>query len=466
MSADTDGASDTTEAEPPIERWRALATRALKGEAMDTLTRLTEGGVARGPLFTAADRPERSARMTRRPAPDGRTFAWDVRGFVDGRSPDEVNRIALAELEGGATSLSVVLDPSGDQGLSAFTANDLAHALKGVWLNAAPISLAHRPNPSGEPQAMLTAAHALLDVWRDSDAPSGDIAGALNVDPIGLALGAPDTADPDPITNAIKAGFDLLERVVREHPKATVFFADGSMAHEMGGDDVQELAWMAACAAAYLRAGAQSDVMVDSLAPRIHVALAATPDVHVTIAKLRAARMIFARIVAGFGGSPAGHNPSIEARTSYRMLQSQDAWTNQIRTSCAVLGAGIGGADAIVTLPFTQTLGKATDQARRIARNQQLMALQEAHLGAVDDPAAGSYAHEALTDRLARAAWVTFQAIEASGGAIAYLFSGQLARDLDAAKNARHARLDAGEEVIVGVTQYAADDIPTPETAP
>jgi len=144
------------------------------------------------------------------------------------------------------------------------------------------------------------------------------------------------------------------------------------------------------------------------------VELTTNQDGHLSIVKLRAARRIYARIADSFG---VENEPlSLHTITSKRMMQSTDPWTNMLRVMSAGFGAVIGGADFITTRPFTDANGHATGFGHRIARNMQLMMMEESHLGQVQDAAYGSYFHERMTESLAQSAWTKFQQIESEGG--------------------------------------------------
>jgi methylmalonyl-CoA mutase len=192
--------------------------------------------------------------------------------------------------------------------------------------------------------------------------------------------------------------------------------------------------------------------MADAFA-RITLSLSADADYFATIAKLRAARAVWARIAAACGADTTAR---VEARSSRRMLTAKDAWTNMIRLTAAGFGAAVGGADSVVLGHFTDALGLPTEFARRQSRNTQLVLMEEAHIGRVADPAAGSGYVEALTEEIGRAAWTDFQAIESAGGAIAALNAGQISRQVAAALAARPS-----DPKIIGVTAFPpAKDTP------
>jgi methylmalonyl-CoA mutase len=204
---------------------------------------------------------------------------------------------------------------------------------------------------------------------------------------------------------------------------------------------------------------------MDDAFARVVLGLTADADYFASIAKLRAARVLWAKVTAACGAQAAA---SLEVRTSGRMLTQADPWTNLVRLTAAGFAAAVGGADAIVLGAFTDALGLPTDFARRQARNTQLVLMEEANLGRVADPAGGAWYLETLTSDLARAAWERFQAIEAAGGLAAALESGLIAREVTAGRETLKADIAEGRTKIVGVTHFrnaepAAVDV---ETAP
>jgi methylmalonyl-CoA mutase len=208
---------------------------------------------------------------------------------------------------------------------------------------------------------------------------------------------------------------------------------------------------------------------MDQAFARITLGLSAEADYFLTIAKLRAARLVWARLTGACGlDVPA----RIEARSSRRMLTRRDPWTNMLRLTAAGFGAAVGGADAVVLGTFTDALGRPSALARRQSRNTQLVLMEEAQIGRVADPAAGSGYVEALTDQIARAAWSAFQVTEGLGGLVSALTSGHVAAEVETTLQARQ---EAGEPAIVGVTAFPPTTeapveidsaLPRPVTAP
>jgi methylmalonyl-CoA mutase len=200
---------------------------------------------------------------------------------------------------------------------------------------------------------------------------------------------------------------------------------------------------------------------MDQALRAVMLGLAADQHVFISIAKLRAARDIWARFSAACGAPVPAR---IEARSSGRMLTRADGWTNLPRLACAGFAAAVGGADAIVLDAFTASLGPPTVLARRLSRDIQLILMEESHLGRVDDPAGGSWFVEALTDRLARDGWSAFQAIEARGGIIPALTSGFIAEEIAGVRGEREAAVKDGRAPILGVTLHAAPGQSPPQT--
>jgi methylmalonyl-CoA mutase len=248
--------------------------------------------------------------------------------------------------------------------------------------------------------------------------------------------------------------------------------ADGRIVHAAGGSEAQELAYALAVAVAYLRVLEASGVALDQARRMIFFRLAADADQFLTLAKFRALRKVWARVEEASGLDP---RPAfIAAETAYRMATKRDPWVNMLRATMAVFAAGLGGADSITVLPFTTALGLPDRFARRIARNTQLILLEEANLAKVADPAAGAGGIEDLTGQLCGAAWTLFQEIEAAGGAAAALEQGLIQRNVARVRAARAAAVAHRTDSFTGTSAFpdlheapvAVLDVPPVEVAP
>jgi methylmalonyl-CoA mutase len=228
--------------------------------------------------------------------------------------------------------------------------------------------------------------------------------------------------------------------------------ADGRLIHNAGGSEAQELAYTLAVAVEYLRALETQGIALDAARAMLYFRLAADANQFLTMAKFRALRTLWARVEDACGLVPAP--PFVAAETAWRMMTRRDPYVNILRATVAVVGAGLGGADAITVLPFTLALGLPDRFARRIARNTQLVLLEESNLAKVADPAAGAGGIEDLTDKLCRAAWAAFQEIEAAGGAWAALQQGMIQNKVAAVRTAREAAVARRKDALTGTSDF------------
>ncbi|HLZ73557.1 methylmalonyl-CoA mutase family protein [Phenylobacterium sp.] len=407
--------------------WRALVDKTLGEAPFSSLEKATVEGLTIEPLYAPAAQSQAPARAV----PADR--AWEVAALTAHPDAARANAEILADLRGGAASAVIRIDPTAKAGVAVGSAGDLARVLEGVILEFAPVAL---------DAGFLGPAAA---DWLGAAAKASPTALVrFHLDP--LSAYAEAGASPGPIEAHLISAANVAARLAETYPQAQLFLASGRVVHEAGGGEAGEIAFAAASAIAYAKALVRAGLPMADAFGRITLGLSADADYFTTIAKLRAARAVWARIAAACEADPTAR---IEARSSRRMLTAKDAWTNMIRLTAAGFGAAVGGADTVILGNFTDALGLPTEFARRQSRNAQLVLMEEAHIGRVTDPAAGSGYVEALTDQMARAAWAQVQAIEVSGGLIPALSSGHIAKGLAAALAARPA-----DPKIVGVTAF------------
>jgi len=207
-----------------------------------------------------------------------------------------------------------------------------------------------------------------------------------------------------------------------------------------------------ATAVAYLRAQEAAGHDLDSARDRIAVLLAADADEFVTVAKFRAVRRLWARVEQACGLDPKPLR--VHAETAWRMMTKRDPFVNILRTGMAAAAAGMGGADSVAVLPYTQALGLPDAFARRVGRNSQIVLIEESHLARVSDPAAGAGGFEALTAQIAEAGWAAFQTIEAEGGIVASLSVGKLQRRIELTREARSKAVATRREALTGASEF------------
>lgn len=363
--------------------WRALAAASIGEPNLDGLVSRSADDFPVGPIYVPGDRPSLP----------GRAGPWTIVQRWDGDDPDAAANAVRDDLAGGVGAIELVFATSPvarSVGLPA-SPGTLGRVLRHVPRGALRVTLdAGGETPRLATEA-LTARPAHLAVAFD---PSAGLASASATPPLDAAFDAI-------LTVSESAGAGALSFTAR--------IADGRPWHDAGATPARELAAVLAAFVAWLRHG-ESVSRLHAAAAMAEVAIVADQDQFMSIAKVRAMRLLLGRVLELAG--LADVRPSIHVETSSRLADPRDPDTGLIRLTSAVFAAGVGGADSITALPS----GASTDPfARRMARNVQLILAEESQLGRVADPGAGSGAIEALSDALAEAAWNGFRAIEAKG---------------------------------------------------
>ncbi|MEI7032227.1 methylmalonyl-CoA mutase family protein [Streptomyces pratensis] len=434
--------------DPSHDQWQSLVEGVLRksgkevsgSAAEEALSTTLEDGLTTRPLYTAHDSsPDTGfpgfAPFTRGSRPEGNAAGgWDVRQRHAHTDPARLNEAVLGDLENGATSLWLTVG-----GPTGVPAEALTRALDGVYLDLAPIAL-------DAPTDVEAAATALLRLYEERGVPRSEARGTLGVDPLGHEARTGTEAD---LTTAVRWARECEER----YPELRAIAVDALPYHEAGGSAAEELGLSLATAVAYLRALTGAGMSVEAACGQMEFRYAATADQFLTIAKLRAARRLWARVAEASGAPGAGAQRQ-HAVTSPVMMTRRDPWVNMLRCTLATLGAGVGGADCVTVLPFDHALGMPDAFARRIARNTSTILMEESHLARVIDPAGGSWYVERLTDELATAAWAFFQETERAGRLPAALRSGMVAERLAATWAARSAELARRKEPVTGVSEF------------
>lgn len=396
---------------PAVDRaaWEARAASELGEEAPARLAGTTAEGLAKRVLGTAED-----------------SVAWTLAARAPGWR-------RLAAVEAGELDRAAEL-------LSA----DLASGADGVALPAAGAPLlAQLPLRR---RALRLEPHASPDAVRAAGA-TGAAAALAGYDPV--AALARDGEVPGGIGSALGRLGSLARSADATHPLGV----DAGVYHRAGAHAVQELAFLLAALAEVLRGAERGGLAAREVAARTALSFEVGRDVFGEIAKLRAARLVWAKLFVACGVERPGA-PWIHATTAWRALATREAWNNLLRATTQVFAAAVGGADSITCRPFDSAIGLPDELGRRLARNAQTILSREAHLGRVADPVAGSYAIERRAEDLARAAWRRFRAIEAAGGMVAALAAGTVRAELDASWSAWRARLADGVEHVLGVSLH------------
>lgn len=438
---------------PPLAQWRELVEASLKGRAPDeALSTTTCEGVTYRPLYTSADQLAATAPPPGAPpftrgavAPVDARPGWEIRQDLLHPDPAEVRAAAREEIAGGAQGLILRLDPTGARGVIAPTADALAECLAEVDLRAVPVGLEAGP-------FFAAAADALAQVWTRRGLRPQEARGSFLADPL----------SPLMVRGRLPVSLDTLlaelgalgVRCHADGPGVTAAKVSTCPAHNAGAGADQELGLALAAGLTYLRALTAAGLGLGDAARQLQFCFSTGGTFFLDMAKLRAARALWARVIEASGGAPADGAMTLHARTSVRMLSARDPWVNMLRATAGAFAAACGGADIVTVTPFDHVLGPADAFSRRIARNVPILLQEEAHLDWVADPAGGSWFVESLTEELCEGGWAFFQAIEAQGGLPAAVGSGWLRDRVGETWALRLQRLATRRDPVIGVSEF------------
>ena len=438
------------------EQWREAADKLLKGRPFDKvmLTPTLEDIVLQ-PMYRRQDieglphlgeAPGFSDRV-RASQPEGYlNGGWEVSQELPYGLPEEFNKVALHDLMRGQTELNIPLDlatRSGEDpdsaaegrvgacGLSLANLSDLEKALKDVSLDA--ISTYFRAGSSGLPVAALFLALA-----KKQGVALSELKGCIEIDPLGsLARLGKISVSLDQAYNEMAA---LTKYAAENAPKLQTIGVQGTIYSGGGASAVEELAYVLATGVAYIREMQKRGLTAEEVAPRMRFELSLGSDFFMNIAKFRAARVLWTQVLEGFGVSEENCTMYLHARTALFNKTLRDPFVNMLRTTTEAFSGVVGGANGMHVGPYDETFQVPDEFSRRIARNQQLILMEECEMTHTVDPAGGSWFVESLTDELGKKVWEVFQRVESRGGMEKALADGA-AQDHIAEKRAKKAKL-------------------------
>ncbi len=456
---------------PPAtyEDWLKAVEPILKGAPFDKkLVHRSHDGLTIRPLYTRHDWPTDSnpsgfpgfAPFTRGSHVLGLGQPWEIAQAYATPDPAQLNRELRTDLDRGVAAIFLRLDdagrsgcdadgtlsgPTGRAGTMLYDADGFDRALDGIDLTRVPVRLI----AGGQ---FLPAAALLAALWHRRGLDPAAVRGGFNADPLG-ALAADGRLPQSPEAALVDAA-DLAVLTDRHFPKMTAIGVDTGAYHRSGASESQDLAYAMATGLAYLRAMTATGLSLDRAARQIAFTLAVGCDLFQAIAKLRAARRLWARIVTAAGGSANAAAMRLHGRSADVMMTRYDPWVNMLRCTVACFAAGVAGADGMVVQSFDTMLGQPDTLGRRVARNTQVALQEEAHLTQVIDAAGGSWYVECLTDALGRAAWREFQEVEAAGGMAQALGSGMVKGRIDTVHATRLKAVSTRREPITGISEF------------
>jgi len=460
---------------PGYEEWRGAAVATLKGGSFEKklITRAHEG-IDLQPMYReedTADLPHVDSLPGFAPYVRGtqtlgyKLDPWEVSQELAEVTPQSFNQALLADLERGQTAVNMRLDVAtllgedadtpeteyvGKGGVSISCLDDLGKALNGVDLSRTPIFV--QTGASGIPMASL-----LLGLLEKQSGSKEKLRGCIGSDPLG------ELAREGRLPRALSGAYDDMAQLTAwagdNAPDLQTVLVRAHPYHDGGANAVQELAFAIATGVEYLREMQARGVSVDEAAARMLFAFSLGSSFFMEIAKLRAARILWAKVVAAFGGREDSQKMQIHARTSSWTKTLYDPNVNMLRSTTEAFSGVLGGCDSMHISPMDEVARVPSDFSRRIARNAHTVLRDEAGLARTIDPAGGSWYVESLTDTVARKAWDLFRDVEKQGGMAKALQTG-FPQEQVAAVSAERAKAYAQrQDIFVGTNMYpnAAD---------
>src|SRR6476659_8190122 len=465
---------------PDLDRWSALAEKELRGKTLASLDWLTPEGITVKPLYTAADLevieaagfPWREAIPGVPPylrGPRATMYAnrpWTIRQYSGFSTAEESNRFYRDNLKAGQMGLSIAFDLAthrgydsdhprvvgdvGKAGVAIDSVEDMKILFDGIPLDKMSVSMTMNG-------AVLPVLAAFIVAGEEQGVDQSKLNGTIQNDILKEFMVRNTYIYPPEPSMRIVA--DIIAYTSKHMPKFNSISISGYPMQEAGATADQELAFTIADGLEYVRFALAKGLDVDAFAGRLSFFFAIGMNFFMEVAKLRAARLLWHRVVSQFEPKNASSLMlRTHCQTSGVSLTEQDPYNNSGRTAFAAMAAVFGGTQSLHTNSFDEALGLPTDFSARIARNTQLVLAEETGVTHVVDPLAGSYYVERLTADLADRAWALIEEVESLGGMTKAVSSGMPKLRIEEAAARRQARVDRGEEVIVGVNKYRTDD--------
>ena len=455
---------------PSYEEWKEEAIKALKGEDFDRrlLTKTFEG-ITLKPIYTYADMQGESRELPGfAPYKRGTTSGgyvsgkWHMAQQVQACSPSEIRELVTEELASGADAISLSISsaskglPGHSDGANIFDVADVKDALGGV-INFENYGIYINTGPSPYPFVQLLAeAKGCF-----ARAKGGHVGGS----PLGIL--AHYGKLPRSVSEIYDEMSESVKLVQEVSPNIRPVVVDGNIYADGGADSVTEIACVMAEVSEYMQALTERGICPSNAAKSIGVSISLGSNFFMEIAKIRAARVLFAQIAEAFGADKEAAKANIHGTTSKFNKSIYDPYVNVLRLSTEAFSGVVGGLDALTILPFDSPMGTSSAHSRRISRNHSIMMAEEFGLGDTIDPAGGSYYVEKLTDEFVERAWDKFMEYEDAGGFYQALLKGMPQEAIAKVLADKKSKMATRQQRLVGVNMYvnAAEKIDAPKAA-
>lgn len=434
----------------PTRKWVEKIKKDLGGDNYRKKLRWDTGeGVAPLPFYRREDLEEIDHPTSQ---PDGVHRPWQIRSAISASTIRKANRSALKALRGGSDALHIIMKlrpvPAGGpyhvSGVPLYSQSDFVRLFENIPLEETPIHF--------DAGALSPALLAMF--WQEtiSSRLSGDnLKASFSYDPFASSLYHGSLYSKPEISKRLH---ETASFCLRELPRVRPLAIDARLYHNSGGTIIQELGFALSAASEYLAILTQKGHSADEIANMLHFNLATGSSYFLEIAKFRALRLLWSNLLEAYKGNPKQCPAYIHAESSKWNKTGYDPYTNMLRTTTEGMSAALAGCDAITVSPFDETFRETDDFSQRIARNSQVLMREEAHLDKVEDPAAGSYYIEILTDDIARKAWQLFQKVEQRGGMAKAIEEGFIQSSISTARQERNRSVAHREHIFVGTSHY------------
>ncbi|WP_017755703.1 acyl-CoA mutase large subunit family protein [Calidifontibacillus oryziterrae] len=454
---------------PTEDSWKETAEESLKGRPFETLTTKTYEGIELKPLYVRKD-VENIPHINDLPGDHSfvrgtryikeRASAWDIAQEITGKSPQAFNEALINDLQNGQTMVNLAVDEATKRGFDSDEANEEWVGLNGIPISSLADLEAALQNIDFKkiPLYMQTGISTLplyaglVALLEKQNSGIEDIEAYIGLDPIGTVAAAGN------IQLGMKRLYNLMADLIiwsNEHtPAVKVVYVQGEVYHNAGASATEELAYALATGVEYISEMLSRGLEINQVSKHIYFSFAVGSNVFMEIAKLRAARLLWSKIIESFGGDQESQKMYIHARTSSWTKTVNDPYVNMLRTTTEAFAGAVGGADSMHVSPFDEAIRPADSFSRRIARNTQVILQEESYLNQVIDPAGGSWYVEALTDAVAKKAWEYFLQVEKSGGMFESLKSGKVQQQIAETAAKKKASVELRKDRIVGTNMY------------
>lgn len=442
---------------PPVstEEWEEVIRKDLRGaDYKEKLKWETGEGIEALPFYRREDLLERPGRLIYN-TDGGR--GWEIRESVFKQSVEEANTAAKQALERGAQALNFILKVrstagmlGGDlQGTAIQKQEDFGKLLEGIDIENNPL---HFDAGLASP-VLIAMLHNYLE---ESGAGTDRVSGTFLFDP--YTFTAVSGQLPEAEQNIRKLAARTTKFCADELPGVKCLGVDARTYHNCGATIVQELGYALATGSEYLAGLTEAGLKAGDIASNIHFSFSIGSNYFLEIAKFRAARKLWEKVLKAYGLEPDNFPMYIHGESSEWNKTVYDPYNNMLRTTTEGMSAAIGGCDSVTLDPFDMELRRPDDFSSRIARNQQIILKEEAYLDKVTDPAAGSYYIEVLTDKIAESAWNCFQEVEQQGGLMQSITDGYIPTAVEESRQKRDRSIAQRKRVFVGTNQYPNHD--------